>query len=131
MSGNLPTLDTQSNPTLCFRAVEKPESPHLDEMNRTDTGPVESRNHYNVMAFVEVEVFLERFPARGDEFIRRARGTCVRRPVSLQHTLGLSALVFTRRAHFTWALPKAGTERVFGPSITPTSLSPHGTQSAP
>ncbi len=46
---------------------------HLDEMNRTDAGPVESRNHYNVMAFVEVEAFLERFPARRDEFIRRAR----------------------------------------------------------
>lgn len=46
---------------------------HLDEMNRTDAGPPESRNHYNVMAFVEVEAFLERYPARGGEFIRRAR----------------------------------------------------------
>lgn len=46
---------------------------HLDEMNRTDAGPPESRNHYNVMAFVEVEAFLERYPARREEFIRRAR----------------------------------------------------------
>lgn len=46
---------------------------HLDEMNRTDAGPVESRDHYNVMAFVEVEAFLEKFPARRDEFVRRVR----------------------------------------------------------
>jgi hypothetical protein len=46
---------------------------HLDEMNRTDAGPPESRDHYNVMAFVEVEAFLEQFPGRKDEFLRRAR----------------------------------------------------------
>ena len=28
---------------------------HLDEMNRTDAGPPENRNHYNLMAFIEAE----------------------------------------------------------------------------
>jgi len=46
---------------------------HLDEMNRTDAGPPESRNHYSVMAFVEVEAFLEKFPGRREEFLRCAR----------------------------------------------------------
>lgn len=46
---------------------------HLDEMNRTDNWPAENRNHYNIMAFVEVESFLEKYPERKEEFIRRAR----------------------------------------------------------
>ncbi len=46
---------------------------HLDEMHRTDTGPIESRDHYNVMAFVEAEAFLEKHPERKDEFVRRVR----------------------------------------------------------
>jgi len=46
---------------------------HLDEMNRADAGPPKNRNHYNVMAFVEVEAFLEQYPARKDEFLRRAK----------------------------------------------------------
>lgn len=46
---------------------------HLDEMNRTDAAPATARNHYNVMAFVEVEAFLEKYPDRKDEFLRRVR----------------------------------------------------------
>jgi hypothetical protein len=46
---------------------------HLDEMKRTDGWPAESRNHYNVMAFFEVESFFEEYPERKEEFIRRVR----------------------------------------------------------
>jgi len=46
---------------------------HLDEMTRTDAGPPESRNHYNVMAFVEVQAFQEKYPGRTEELLRRAR----------------------------------------------------------
>jgi len=46
---------------------------HLDEMNRTDAGPPENRDHYNLMAFVEAEAFFEKYPGRREEFIRRAR----------------------------------------------------------
>ncbi|HRY50401.1 MAG TPA: hypothetical protein P5186_20300 [Candidatus Paceibacterota bacterium] len=46
---------------------------HLDEMNRSDAGPAENRNHYNLMAFVEAEAFFEKYPERKEEFIRRAR----------------------------------------------------------
>lgn len=46
---------------------------HLDEMTRTDAGPPESRNHYNVMAFVEIQAFLEKYPGRTEELVRRAR----------------------------------------------------------
>jgi hypothetical protein len=46
---------------------------HLDEMNRTDAGPPENWNHYNLMAFIEAEAFFEKYPERKDEFVRRAR----------------------------------------------------------
>jgi len=46
---------------------------HLDEMTRTDAGPIENRNHYNAMAFIEVEAFLEKFPERREELVRRVR----------------------------------------------------------
>jgi len=46
---------------------------HLDEMNRTDSGPSESRDHYNLSAFIEAEAFLERYPERQEEFVRRVR----------------------------------------------------------
>ena len=46
---------------------------HLDEMNRTDAGAPEDRDHYNATAFIEVEAFLEKYPHRKDEFLRRVR----------------------------------------------------------
>jgi hypothetical protein len=46
---------------------------HLDEMSRTDALPSEDRDHYNATAFIEVEAFLERFPQRQDELLRRIR----------------------------------------------------------
>jgi hypothetical protein len=45
---------------------------HLDEMTRTDALP-EDRDHYNATAFIEVEAFLEKFPLRQDELLRRIR----------------------------------------------------------
>jgi hypothetical protein len=46
---------------------------HLDEMARTDGAPLESRDHYNATAFVELEAFLEKYPGRKDELLRRVR----------------------------------------------------------
>ena len=46
---------------------------HLDEMNRTDASPRENQNHYNLVAFIEAESFLEKFPNRKEEFLHRVR----------------------------------------------------------
>jgi hypothetical protein len=46
---------------------------HLDEMTRTDAEPPENRNHYNATAFIEIEAFLEIYPQRRDELLRRMR----------------------------------------------------------
>ncbi len=46
---------------------------HLDEMTRTDGLSVENRDHYNATAFIEVEAFLEIYPRRQGELLRRIR----------------------------------------------------------
>jgi hypothetical protein len=44
---------------------------HLDEMARTDALASEDRDHYNATAFIEVESFLEKYPQRKAELLRR------------------------------------------------------------
>ena len=44
---------------------------HLDEMSRTDKEKPENRDHYNLSITQEGLVFLERYPGREEEFLRR------------------------------------------------------------
>ena len=46
---------------------------HLDEMNRTDAGPAENRDHFNMATTQEALDFAARYPARKEELIRRLR----------------------------------------------------------
>jgi hypothetical protein len=46
---------------------------HLDEMNRTDKESPENRDRYNLSITQEGTVFLEYYPERKDEFLRRIR----------------------------------------------------------
>jgi hypothetical protein len=46
---------------------------HLDEMNRTDAEPLPNRDHYTMTAAFEAESFVEKYPARKEEFVRRLR----------------------------------------------------------
>jgi len=46
---------------------------HLDEMSRTDSEAAESRDHYNMAATIEALCFLEYYPERKEELIRRIR----------------------------------------------------------
>ena len=46
---------------------------HLEEMMRTDALAPENRDHYNATAFIEAQAFLEKYPGRKDEFVRRVR----------------------------------------------------------
>ena len=46
---------------------------NLDEMTRTDAQPAASRHHYNMAVTQEALIFLERYPERKDELIRRVK----------------------------------------------------------
>jgi hypothetical protein len=46
---------------------------HLDEMQRTDGGPAESRDHFNLATTQEALDFVQRYPSRKEELIRRLR----------------------------------------------------------
>lgn len=46
---------------------------HLDEMMRTDGDPPEERDHYTMAVAMEALCFLEAYPGRRDEFVRRLR----------------------------------------------------------
>jgi hypothetical protein len=46
---------------------------HLDEMTRTDALPPENRNCYNAAVTMEVLCFLEKYPDRNDELVRRVK----------------------------------------------------------
>jgi hypothetical protein len=46
---------------------------HLDEMKRTDALPDENRDRYNMMVLQEAVFFLDRYPERRDEFLRRVK----------------------------------------------------------
>ncbi|MGA2864585.1 MAG: hypothetical protein ABSF95_08855 [Verrucomicrobiota bacterium] len=46
---------------------------HLDEMQRTDNGPPESRDHFNLATTQEALDFVARYPARKEELARRIR----------------------------------------------------------
>jgi hypothetical protein len=46
---------------------------HLDEMTRTDNEPSASRDRYNAAVTNEVLAFVEKYPARKDELVRRIK----------------------------------------------------------
>lgn len=46
---------------------------HLDEMARTDGGPPESRDHFNLATTQEALAFVAHYPARKGELVRRIR----------------------------------------------------------
>jgi hypothetical protein len=46
---------------------------HLDEMQRTETQPTENQDRYNMAATMEALCFLERYPERRAEFVRRLK----------------------------------------------------------
>ena len=50
---------------------------HLDEMNRTDTEQPENQNRYNMAVMQETLCFVERYPDRKEELIRRIKDWCV------------------------------------------------------
>ncbi|MCX5674574.1 MAG: hypothetical protein NTX87_06165, partial [Planctomycetota bacterium] len=87
---------------------------HLDEMNRTDTQPPENRDRYNMAVTQEALCFVEKYPARKDELIRRIKeGRIFVSPYlcnslwGFQSTEGVIRTFYpARRLEREWGIPK-------------------------
>ena len=86
---------------------------HLDEMNRTDNEPPENQDHYNLAVTQEALCFVERYPDRKDEFIRRIKEGRICVSPFLDNSLwgfqsvegGIRTLYPARRLEREWGIP--------------------------
>ncbi len=95
------------------KAVAELVRAHLDEMNRTDALPEDSRDRYNMMVLQEAEFFLERYPERGGELLRRVKEGRVYVSPFLNNTLwgfqstegAIRSFLPARRFERKWGVP--------------------------
>jgi len=87
---------------------------HLDEMNRTDKEPLENRDRYNMAVTQEALCFVEKYPDRKDELIRRIKeGRVFVSPYLCNSLWGMASVEQTirtlypaRRLEREWGIPK-------------------------
>ena len=87
---------------------------HLDEMNRTDKEPPENRDRYNMAVTQEALCFVEKYPDRKDELVRRIKeGRVFVSPYLCNSLWGLASVEQTirtfypaRRLERQWGIPK-------------------------
>jgi hypothetical protein len=87
---------------------------HLDEMNRTDTQPSENRDRYNMAVAQEALCFVEKYPERKDELVRRIKeGSIFVSPYLCNSLWGFASTEQTirtlypaRRLEREWGIPK-------------------------
>ena len=107
------------------RALAELVRAHLDEMNRTDSEPAEIRNRYNMAVTQEAFCFLERYPARKDELIRRIREGRVYVSPFLNNTMwgfqsvesAIRSFYPARRLEQAWGLPMEVAHHIELPSL--------------
>ncbi len=98
---------------------------HLDEMKRTDTQPDYSRNRYNMAVTQEALCFVERYPDRKEELIRRIQEGRVYVSPYLCNTLwgfqsaegAIRAFYPARRLERQWHIPIGGAHHIELPSL--------------
>jgi hypothetical protein len=98
---------------------------HLDEMARTDAGLPENRDHFNLATTQEAMDFVQHYPARKDELIRRIReGRICVSPFLCNSLWGfqsvegaLRTLYPARRLQRDWGLPMEVAEHIELPSL--------------
>lgn len=98
---------------------------HLDEMTRTDTDAPENRDHYNMTATFEALCFMERYPERKQELIRRVReGRICVSPFLCNSLWGLQSVEGVlrtfypaRRLEREWGIPLDVAEHIELPSL--------------
>jgi hypothetical protein len=87
---------------------------HLDEMNRTDKEPAENQDRYNMAVTQEALCFVEKYPGRKDELIRRIKeGRAFVSPYLCNSLWGLASVEQTirtfypaRRLEREWGIPR-------------------------
>jgi len=87
---------------------------HLDEMNRTDKEPSENQDRYNMAVTQEALCFVEKYPDRKDELIRRIKeGRVFVSPYLCNSLWGMASVEQTirtfypaRRLEREWGIPK-------------------------
>jgi len=98
---------------------------HLDEMKRTDNEPPENRDRYNMAVTQEALCFVERYPDRKDELIRRIKEGRVFVSPYLCNTLwafqsvegSIRAFYPARRLERDWGIPMDVAEHIEEPSL--------------
>jgi len=86
---------------------------HLDEMNRTDSEQPENQDHYNLAVTQEALCFVERYPNRKDELIRRVKEGRISVSPFLNNSLwglqsveaAIRTLYPARRLEREWGIP--------------------------
>ncbi len=87
---------------------------HLDEMNRTDSAPPENQDRYNMAVTQEALCFVEKYPDRKDELVRRIKeGRIFVSPYLCNSLWGLASFEQTvrtlypaRRLEREWGIPR-------------------------
>jgi len=87
---------------------------HLDEMNRTDKEPPENQDRYNMAVTQEALCFVEKYPGRKDELVRRIKeGRIFVSPYLCNSLWGLASFEQTvrtlypaRRLEREWGIPR-------------------------
>lgn len=98
---------------------------HLDEMNRTDGESPENQDRYNMAATIEALCFVERYPERKQELLRRIRqGRVCVSPFLCNSLLAfqsfegtLRTLYPARRLEQEWHIPVDVAEHIEEPSL--------------
>jgi hypothetical protein len=98
---------------------------HLDEMQRTDSGPDENRDHFNMATTQEALDFVQRYPDRKGELIRRIReGRVCVSPFLCNSLWGFQSaegairtLYTARRLERDWGMPMDVAEHIELPSL--------------
>lgn len=98
---------------------------HLDEMQRTDGECAENRDHYNMAVTQEALCFLEKYPERRDELVRRIReGRVFISPFLNNSLLGFQSvegmirtLYPARRLEREWGMPMKAAQHIELPSL--------------
>ena len=98
---------------------------HLDEMQRTDGECAENRDHYNMAVTQEALCFLEKYPERRDELVRRIReGRVFVSPflnISLWGFQSVEGMIRTlypaRRLERDWGVPMTVAQHIELPSL--------------
>src|ERR1035441_6201301 len=98
---------------------------HLDEISRTDQAALENRDHYTMAVTNEALCFLERYPQRQEELIRRIKeGRITMSPFlvnSLWSFLGVEGAIRmlypARRLERDWGIPIDVAQHIEMPSL--------------